>query len=318
MRTLNTFATVCIGLSALLLSGQASTQDITIEYAGEVTTSTRPLPVTPERVRAKVVLASSQQAYNTVRDDIYGLLKEYKDAVVSWEFEVLDANGEVIDMPVTTRYFVRDYPFMGFDSEGPYATSRFIYKEEYFNYFTFDGGDATDVRAESDFSFILQSRPGSALLSGIEEFPVFNDLSSSEQPVDLYSRFSVRQPEGEVFLMMNVDTYEISFIADADSDGVADADDACPTSQEADSVMFGEVDSGVANAFDAEGCSIMDRYAACNADEEQERSFSRRSFWRYAGPSYCEKQVAYDLVRDGMIDYQAARQLRDALYTSHR
>ncbi len=104
---------------------------------------------------------------------------------------------------------------------------------------------------------------------------------------------------------------------DGDNDGVSDDVDSCPASLTDETVMFGEYDSGVTNYVDEAGCTIMDRYAACEADQE-EQNFTRRSFSFYRGPSYCEKQVAYGLVSDGVIDYSEARLLRDALYRSHR
>jgi hypothetical protein len=104
---------------------------------------------------------------------------------------------------------------------------------------------------------------------------------------------------------------------DTDNDGVTDNLDQCVVSLADETVMFGEYDSNVTNYVDESGCTIMDHYAACEADQE-EQGFTRRSFSFYRGPSYCEKQVAYGLVSDGIIDYSEARMLRDALYRSHR
>ncbi len=105
-------------------------------------------------------------------------------------------------------------------------------------------------------------------------------------------------------------------VMDADNDGYADDIDLCPASATEETVWFdGWYDSGVTNVVDADGCTVMDHYAACSVEEEQQQTFfSRRSL--FSGPSYCEKQVAYGLVSDGTIDYRTARDLRDALYYS--
>ncbi len=114
---------------------------------------------------------------------------------------------------------------------------------------------------------------------------------------------------------------QVLFEPDADGDGVFDRLDTCPNSLTDETVIFdGWYNSGVTNYVDESGCTIMDRYAACEAEqEEQEFSrFSRRISSFYSGPSYCEKQVAYGLVSDGLIDYSEARALRDALYHASR
>jgi hypothetical protein len=110
-------------------------------------------------------------------------------------------------------------------------------------------------------------------------------------------------------------------LPDIDGDGVPDEADSCMTSVTGETVLFdGWHDSGVTNYVDESGCTVMDHYAACEVEqEEQEVSrFSLRSSFFYSGPSYCEKQVAYGLVSDGLIDYSEARALRDALYYSSR
>ena len=108
-------------------------------------------------------------------------------------------------------------------------------------------------------------------------------------------------------------------VADADGDGFADDIDACSVSLMDESVMFGGwLDSGVTNHVDASGCTVMDHYAACQPAEQEETSRFSRFQPRYSGPSYCEKQVSYELNGDGVIDYTEARMLRDALYMSYR
>ncbi|WP_411359124.1 hypothetical protein [Pseudidiomarina salilacus] len=106
---------------------------------------------------------------------------------------------------------------------------------------------------------------------------------------------------------------------DADGDGISDEVDLCSASITDETVIFGGwLDSAVTNYVDANGCTIMDRYAQCTQEvEEQPTRFSRFQP-RYSGPSYCEKQVSYGLVDEGIIDYTEARMLRDALYMSYR
>lgn len=106
--------------------------------------------------------------------------------------------------------------------------------------------------------------------------------------------------------------------ADTDADGVLDDVDLCGTSDLAETVIFRDWhDSGVVNYVDSDGCSIMDRYAACSVETETRNLFSR---FRpvYSGPSYCETQVSYALYDEQIITSIEARLLRDALYLSYR
>ncbi|WP_411360644.1 hypothetical protein [Pseudidiomarina sp. YC-516-91] len=113
-----------------------------------------------------------------------------------------------------------------------------------------------------------------------------------------------------------IGTYTLQ--ADADADGVLDDVDLCGTSNLAETVIFRDwYDSGVVNYVDGDGCSIMDRYAACSVETETRNLFSRfRPL--YNGPSYCEKQVSYALYDEQIITSIEARLLRDALYMSYR
>ncbi|KFZ28229.1 hypothetical protein IDAT_10385 [Pseudidiomarina atlantica] len=116
----------------------------------------------------------------------------------------------------------------------------------------------------------------------------------------------------------SIGTYFLS--SDADGDGILDEVDLCTASVVAETVSFsGWLDSGVTNYVDADGCTIMDHYAVC-LSEEQEQPAPRFSSMlpRLSGPSYCETQVSYNLLNTGVIDYTEARMLRDALYMSYR
>ena len=107
-------------------------------------------------------------------------------------------------------------------------------------------------------------------------------------------------------------------IADADADGIADELDTCMFSDMSSTVTFRGLESGVENYVGADGCTVMDRYAACEPQEQERSSRFSRFQPRYSGPSYCEKQVSYGLFDEGIIDYAEARMLRDALYMSYR
>lgn len=104
---------------------------------------------------------------------------------------------------------------------------------------------------------------------------------------------------------------------DSDGDGIADGADACPASIMDESVSFKDwLDAGVTNYLDAEGCTVMDHYAACPTPEESSSPFGFGA--RLASPTYCETSVAYELQREGVIDHLESRMLREALYMSYR
>ncbi|MBY6063805.1 hypothetical protein [Pseudidiomarina sediminum] len=110
-------------------------------------------------------------------------------------------------------------------------------------------------------------------------------------------------------------TSVVGTFSDSDFDGVEDALDQCPNSNLDDTVSFGEFDSGVPNGVDADGCSLMDYYAACEAEQSEPTGFFQPT---YSGTSYCEQQVGYQAYRDGLIDYTQLRTLRTTLYQYHR
>ncbi len=176
---------------------------------------------------------------------------------------------------------------------------------------------------------ILAQNPPQPLFASLVGFPTFK-LGEQSQVISFYIDRSIDPFTENPAAAEQDDFYSdltgyitsISrIIADADSDGVPDELDLCAASLTDATVFFdGWHDSGVTNYVDANGCTVMDHYAACEADQEEQEvgRFSRRSSFFYSGPSYCEKQVAYDLVSDGLIDYSEARALRDALYYASR
>lgn len=105
-----------------------------------------------------------------------------------------------------------------------------------------------------------------------------------------------------------------ALLGDTDGDGVDDAVDACMYSIQGGEVALGPFNSGVDNVMGGDGCSLVDRYMACQADE-----YDAGAPWlSYSGPSYCEQQVAYDAYREGMIDYTEVRLLRTMVNQYHR
>lgn len=105
---------------------------------------------------------------------------------------------------------------------------------------------------------------------------------------------------------------------DFDDDGISNLNDSCMFSLTDETVMFDWVDSGVTNYVDESGCTIMDRYAACEAEEATQPTSPWGWFQPvYSGPTYCERQVVYGLQDDGIIDYTEGRMLRNALNLSH-
>lgn len=96
-------------------------------------------------------------------------------------------------------------------------------------------------------------------------------------------------------------------VLDADGDGILDVDDNCVVSHTDDFVTLNGQLLTVENVVDAEGCTVMDHYAACEAEQGES------GFLGYSGASYCEQQVAYQLYREGLIDYADVRELRTAL-----
>jgi hypothetical protein len=176
---------------------------------------------------------------------------------------------------------------------------------------------------------ILAQNPPQPLFASLVGFPTFK-LGDQSQVISFYIDRSIdpftENPAAaeQNHFYSDLTGYITSIsriIADADSDGVPDELDDCSASLTNETVWFdGWHDSGVTNYVDADGCTVMDRYAACNAEQEEQEvnRFSFGSSFFYSGPSYCEKQVAYDLVSDGLIDFNEARALRDALYHAAR
>jgi hypothetical protein len=62
-------------------------------------------------------------------------------------------------------------------------------------------------------------------------------------------------------------------LQDSDGDGIADEDDACPTSDRSPTVVIDGCDSGVPNQVSPNGCTITDQIADCAADTTTHGAF---------------------------------------------
>ena len=185
-------------------------------------------------------------------------------------------------------------------------------------FYFFDGGPHSQTETA-----ILEQETPTQLYAATDGFPQFL-LGETEQVIDLYIDRSI-DPFSENPEAQEQDEYSASLygyitsisalINDFDGDGIADEVDACEASILGETVLFdGWYDSGVTNYVDDSGCSVMDHYAACEAEEQEAPRRGIRSV--RSGPSSCEKAVSYDLVADGVISYAEARALREALYES--
>ncbi|CAB0151119.1 hypothetical protein PSI9734_01533 [Pseudidiomarina piscicola] len=101
---------------------------------------------------------------------------------------------------------------------------------------------------------------------------------------------------------------------DSDGDGVPDLVDSCPASILDGNVVLSALDSGVSNYVGEDGCSLMDRFAACEAEAEEQPSSPWGWFQPvFSGPSQCERDVIYDAQNEQLIDYTEGRMLRNIL-----
>ncbi len=236
-------------------------------------------------------------------------VRQFDDAVISVSVELRDAQGMLIETPVPTNCdettFVTDtnsnaylYFTDGAATSGTYGI---------------EGGDMNG-------RYLGCSPRLAELVADLFPENVYFPIPNAG---DYESSFAMTVMNGEPGrgIMMDISGVAESITVetiDSDGDGVGDFSDACVSVNSETVVFEGWHDSGVTNHTDAQGCTIMDAYAACTMEEEEAPRFTRRSFSFYSGPSYCEKQVAYGLVSDGMIDFGEARALRDALYFAHR
>jgi hypothetical protein len=90
-------------------------------------------------------------------------------------------------------------------------------------------------------------------------------------------------------------------LADSDGDGVPDVDDLCPDSILTPTVVFGDLDTGVENRVNADGCSLADLFAALEP----------ASGWKNHGQVVSSSvKLVKRLLRSGDIDAAEAQALR--------
>ncbi|MBY6063804.1 hypothetical protein [Pseudidiomarina sediminum] len=163
-----------------------------------------------------------------------------------------------------------------------------------------DGGDPymPEIDYQQDYPLFASLIPFPTLKEGSLVYPftyaVSDELSENEEP-----EFSI----GVYGIATNLRYLDV----DADGDGVVDSEDACAISLLDEQVTLKGQLLTVENVVDGNGCSVMDHYAACEATQGE------GGFLAYSGASYCEQQVAYQLYREGLIDYSDVRALRNAL-----
>ena len=95
--------------------------------------------------------------------------------------------------------------------------------------------------------------------------------------------------------------YLYSTLADSDGDGVPDIDDHCPDSILTPTVVFGDLDTGVENRVNEEGCSLADLFA----------NLMPESGWKNHGKFVSSSvKLVKQLLRGGEIDKLEAKALR--------
>lgn len=262
-----------------------------------------------EKVRWTVSYDESQMLAANIMSN-----STFFDTFIEVEIEFLDAQGAVISQNFPT--------LLKTDSNGTLTGS--------WHYFEgpLTGSNAGFAQVLSDTYYLTAN--GDDYTYYLDIFDEVENPAIFETTQDGYIRyveyFGDAVSEGSVFvrdssLNWDADTQinmeSVFYIAnDDDSDGINDAIDACLSSSTSETVRFGDYDSGVSNYIEANGCTVTDRYAGC--PDETETAMTRGIRSVRSGPSNCEKQISYDLVAEGIIDYQEARALRSALYQSYR
>ncbi|MGQ4276556.1 hypothetical protein ACQ5ES_05865 [Pseudidiomarina sp. E22-M8] len=292
-----------LGLGLLTLPGASSAQEATrtIEFNGDITFYHDAL--SPYSIESyQLVIDIDETATPTSSSPTY--FSFGSDYVLNASVSFYDALGEEVLLPVVLE-------FSGV--EGMYGSTTLATgpSSEYFN-FNFYGSTPSGM---GDIYFYIQGSPGS-IYSVFSESPTF---VAAPQNVTMYMHFLAAgetwfhdDPAGNLLGVLDV-------VQDLDLDGVADDIDSCPSSLMGETVIFNDwYDSGVPNYVDESGCTVMDHYAVCTAEAAEQPTSIWGGFQQvYSGPSYCEKQVAYGLVQDGVITYGEARSLRNALYQSY-
>lgn len=298
MKTKSNFLIV----AAALLSFAAPAQELSGYFTGDIASA--PPVITEAGITSVTVNFTYDTSVPLAGGPSYFT---YNGALKSVTYEFFDAQGQPVAFDIPTPYvFPPDASPLNlagsFDYEDNYSFNTIHYNSNNVNYIAY---------------FNLSDNLVSPLfVQPMGDYPMFQTVTN--QPNALFSSLIISGPAtGNAWATINLNVHTLSYEPiDDDGDGVLNEFDLCSTSLTDETVWFdGWYDSGVTNVVDADGCTVMDHYAACAVEEESNTTIRRfRSF--FTGPSYCEKQVAYGLVADGTIDYATARQLRDALYYS--
>ncbi|MBY6063681.1 hypothetical protein [Pseudidiomarina sediminum] len=164
--------------------------------------------------------------------------------------------------------------------------------------------DATDGSQNGTLLYLV--RDWNYPISIYETSVGFPSLVEVEN-VSPYLRGRINIVDNDNYFYADINVHSLRYIsADEDDDGVYFSADKCPDSDKSATVVQNGVDSGVGNKLDAKGCTIMDRYASCEAD----RSKVGYSLFSYQGPTMCQTRLGYELYNEGIIDYPELRRLR--------
>ncbi|MDN7124413.1 hypothetical protein J6I90_05930 [Pseudidiomarina sp. 1APP75-32.1] len=297
------------GLALFTGLGQAQTLTDTVTIEGELTQLENSFQGPAQLAPGSRFVVTIEQDRTATESSATATMKFYEDAVLQMEVMFYDDQGVPISTPVVTTYSSTTMPSI--DSR----TAQFLFDPQVAEEATY-AMQGMDINGRNMDTTINLSETTQTLLTDTSNYPAI-----AEGAVDaLFSFYVMNGDEGRGISMSaegNVDTISVVFV-DTDNDGVPDYLDQCAASLESETVMFDWVDSGVTNYTDASGCTIMDRYAACEPDETQQPSSPWGWFQPvYSGPGYCESQVVYQLQDEGIIDYSEGRMLRNALRLSH-
>lgn len=220
----------------------------------------------------------------------------YHDAsIISYKATFFDAAGDTVDL---------GYPevFQAGIDDPVYANMQVFRDDLKMSFLQYDYS-----QNNTTYGTQLIIDDGNEILHLADEHMRFKEVLPEQRPY--YASALLRGESNQlIWYYFNTDFLVYgALLVDADGDGIADADDQCPSTVESDTVWFDGVNSGVTNHVDANGCAISDHYASCEVEAQG------GGLMGYSGPSYCETQMGYQLYRDGLIDYTELRMLRNAL-----
>ncbi|CAB0151118.1 hypothetical protein PSI9734_01532 [Pseudidiomarina piscicola] len=307
----NTAIALLVTVVVLLIPGttQAQTLTDTVTIEGQLTQLENSFQGPTALDPGARFVATILQDRTTPLSSSTASMKLYETAMLEMEVVFYDELGTPIGTPIVTSYSAATLPsLIRRDAEftfDPAALDQASYAIE-----------GTDINGRNMESWIDIDETTQALFTDTSAYPAL-----VEGVVDAsFSFYAMNGDQGRgisVTAAGTVESITIVFI-DTDNDGVADYLDQCGNSVASETVMFDWLDSGVSNYVDEAGCTIMDVYAACEVEEEEQPSSPWGWFQPvYSGPSHCETQVVYQLQADGVIDYTEGRMLRNALSLSY-